>query len=276
MKTLFLTLILIVSNFCISQSKKEQIELLNKSVDSLEKELSIQKDMTNQSQIKGNVFETENKTLKNTNLNLQSQIVILKSTNESLTNTLGLTKYELQQKEDEIKSKNNEISNLQTEMISIKDSLIQLRTELNKTPKNTKNDVSNKNNSSNSEKRYYDGEIDYVEKIGEPTLFIEKSTGKLITGIICSYKNDGRGIKADGTMRFEQNIVNGIKNGKFIKYQGEFKMYEGNYKNGKQDGIWKEFHNNGRVRRKTEYRNGTVWEDRCYDTNGDEIKPCPK
>jgi hypothetical protein len=245
-------------------------------VDSLEKELSIQKDMTNQSQIKGNLFETENSTLKTNNLNLQSQIIILNSTNESLTNTIGLTKYELQQKVDEINSKNKEISNLQTELISIKDSLTQLYSELNKTPKNTKNDVSNKNNSTNSEKRYYDGEIDYVERIGEPTLFIEKSTGKLITGIICSYKNDGRGIKALGDMRFEQNIVNGIKNGKFIKYQGEFKMYEGNYKNGELDGVWNYYHYNGRKSRITEYRNGTVWEDYCYDINEVEIKPCPK
>jgi antitoxin component YwqK of YwqJK toxin-antitoxin module len=160
-------------------------------------------------------------------------------------------------------------------LISIKDSLTQLYSELNKTPKNTKNDVSNKNNSSNSERKYYYNEINSAWENGI-ALFTEKSTGKLITGIICSYENDGRGIKALGTIRFESNCVNGIQNGKWIEYQGEWKEKEGNFKNGKQDGIWKEFHFNGRVRRKTEYRNGTVWEDRCYDTNGDEIKPCPK
>ena len=271
MKTRFLILVLIVSNFCFSQSKKQQIELLNKSVDSLEKELSIQKDMTNQSQIKGNLFETENSTLKTNNLNLQSQIIILNSTNESLTNTIGLTKYELQQKVDEINSKNKEISNLQTELISIKDSLTQLYSELNKTPKNTKNDVSNKNNSSNSERKYY---LDEWEEKYFPTplysKYVEKSSGNFITGTVCTYpkeRNDGWFI--------EWKCIDGIPNGSYTQKVDSRLLKKGQYKNGREDGLWIEYHDNGREKRKTEYRNGTKWEDRCYDTNGDEIKPCP-
>ena len=64
-------------------------------------------------------------------------------------------------------------------------------------------------------------------------------------------------------------------NGSYSQKSDSRLLKKGQYKNGQEDGIWIEYHDNGREKRKTEYRNGTKWEDRCYDKNGDEIKPCP-
>ena len=89
-----------------------------------------------------------------------------------------------------------------------------------------------------------------------------------------------------GEISNEMSYKDGLPCGPYKSYTigGSIKV-EGNYKIISNENCSlgcsvlsdiKSYHSNGRLKRKTDYRNGTAWEDRCYDENGDELKPCPK
>jgi antitoxin component YwqK of YwqJK toxin-antitoxin module len=62
-------------------------------------------------------------------------------------------------------------------------------------------------------------------------------------------------------------IKDGQKEGKSVAWEGQRLHIEGNYKNGKEEGLWKVYNDDGSVYRLTEYRDGIEVSDKIL--NGD-------
>jgi antitoxin component YwqK of YwqJK toxin-antitoxin module len=58
---------------------------------------------------------------------------------------------------------------------------------------------------------------------------------------------------------------NGVKHGKIVVWTNQRPAWEGYYNEGKQHGSWKYFHEDGRVYRVVEYKNGVEVADKIID-----------
>jgi antitoxin component YwqK of YwqJK toxin-antitoxin module len=287
MKYFLLPFVLVAfSTSSFSQSKKEQIEILNARVDSIKQILSSERNTSAEKSSKISELNTKITDLDGKILNLEKEKANLNNTISQLNSKenrindflnqmkieLGDTKTNL---ENTLNSKNQEIAILNLQIKTKSDSLKLVQNELNKlkpTPKQ-----SNTNQNTNSVKRV---ELKDITQIQDGNLYYYvlktplETTGnkEKVNGIVFSNYSDGK-IFEENTFK-EGNLCGPFKvyfhDGK-IKEEGSFSLDGFNY-----EGIRKKYHVNGRLKRKTDYRNGTAWEDRCYDENGDEIKPCPK
>ncbi len=294
---LLLFFLVALSALSFSQSKKKQIELLNIRIDSINELLSTERKTSADKSIKIADLEyiisnlvKENSYKSFTISDLETKISILEKANTNLNGTISklngeitsmnssinqfkselvATKSSLDYTNNLVASKNQEISNLSAQVKIISDSLKLVQNELVKLKPATKQTAKKQN--TGSKKHYLSQEVDY-----EPNLnfIIVKATSEKVNGIVVT-KNE------NGTIFSEKSFKDGKECGpyKYFSDNGSV-IAEGNriILNGfsRFDGICKIYHNNGRLKRKTDYRNGTAWEDRCYDENGDEIKPCPK
>ena len=106
MKIIFSFSLLILSFSCYSQSKKEQIEILNKRVDSLNTVLKTDRNSNNQKEIA-----------------YKEQISSLQKQLEDLSNSLTKAKEDLLKKEEEIKTSNQELKNKLLEITVLKNQI---------------------------------------------------------------------------------------------------------------------------------------------------------
>ena len=294
MKYFLLPFLLVAfSTSSFSQSKKEQIEILNARVDSIKQILSSERKTSAEKSSKISELNTKITDLDGKILNLEKEkanrnksiskltveITSLNTSVNQLKNELNSTKTSL---DNTTNSKNQEIAILNLQIKTKSDSLKLVQNELNKLKPAPKQTTANQN--TGSLKRYSDEEIIEIKE-GYQFYYVFKaplsSSGvkEKVNGVVV-YKNK------NGTIYLEQTYKNGIFCGPYKWFNGEQVTEEGNYKIeideyhpigvSIPDGIQKKYHVNGRLKRKTDYRNGTAWEDRCYDENGDEIKPCPK
>jgi antitoxin component YwqK of YwqJK toxin-antitoxin module len=285
MKYFLLPFLLVAfSTSSFSQSKKEQIEILNARVDSVKQILSSERKTSEEksskiSELNTKIIDLDGKILnlekEKTNLNnsiskLTGEITSLNTSVNQLKNDLNSTKTSL---DNTTNSKNQEIAILNLQIKTKSDSLKLVQNELNKlkpAPKQT-----NTNQNTNSAKRVELKDITQIQD-GDLYYYVLKTpletTGnkEKVNGIVFSNYNNGK------TME-EYTYKEGNLYGPFKVYfpNGNIRS-EGNLYGWNHEGIYKEYHVNGRLKRKTDYRNGTAWEDRCYDENGDEIKPCLK
>ncbi len=266
-----------LSSFSFSQSKKEQIELLNIRIDSINKVLSAERKTSADKSAKitdldskiANL-EKEKTTLNGTISKLNGEITSLNSSINQLKSELAATKSSLDNTNNVVASKNQEISNLTAQVKTKSDSLKLVQNELVKLKPAPKQALNSQNK--NSLKSYSSDDIDVQD--GK---FIMKATNEIIDGIV--YRKDKSGNILD-----ETTFINGIPCGPSKSYYEVGKLsseFDGKCNIDKgyctiTEGIHKSYHYNSRLKRKIIYKNEAIWEDRCYDENGDEIKPCPK
>jgi len=88
------------------------------------------------------------------------------------------------------------------------------------------------------------------------------------------------------TGREQGSFKNGKKNGAWVKYWNDGQLwYKGNYKNFKKEGVWVNYHSNGQLLSKGNYKNGkadgawvyyradgTVWTIKFSGTYKDGVK----
>ena len=286
MKYFLLPFLLVAfSTSSFSQSKKEQIEILNARVDSIKQILSSERNTSAEKSSKISELNTKITDLDGKILNLEKEKANLNDTISQLNSKenrindflnqmkieLGDTKTNL---ENTLNSKNQEIAILNLHIKTKSDSLKLVQNELNKLKPTPKQSSTNQNTS--SLKRYSNDEIERDMAY----YYIVKATKEKVNGVVVGF--------LDGTISYERTYKDGREIGPYKIYNSNGSIWsEGNSrvffndtycKDGcrQEDGIRKIYHRNGRLKRKTDYRNGTAWEDRCYDENGDEIKPCPK
>jgi antitoxin component YwqK of YwqJK toxin-antitoxin module len=53
-------------------------------------------------------------------------------------------------------------------------------------------------------------------------------------------------------------------------YENGQQAYEGNYKDGKQDGLWPHWYENGQKSSKNTYKDGELISSKCWDKDGNE------
>jgi antitoxin component YwqK of YwqJK toxin-antitoxin module len=122
----------------------------------------------------------------------------------------------------------------------------------------------------------YDKGINIEYEWNNYKLFRERTTSykRMYTEMVKSevvkcWWNDGQNMKRYEYIYFDgKSCYEGIQKAWYNNGQLE---YERNYKDCNPIGIHYEYHRNGRIYKKIEYRNGEVWEKRCYNTNGDSI-----
>jgi antitoxin component YwqK of YwqJK toxin-antitoxin module len=286
---LLLFFLVALSAFSFSQSKKEQIELLNSRIDSINQVLSAETKTSADKSAKitdldskiANL-EKEKTTLNGTISKLNGEITSLNSSINQLKSELAATKSSLDNSNNVVASKNQEISNLTAQVKTKSDSLKLVQNELVKLKPAPKQTTASLNTS--SLKRYMEDDVTMIwEGSSNPIVLksLLSSTGvkEKINGIV--YGKYGNGI-----LSREYSYKDGLWCGPYknwlldgrLESEGNYIIRYDIYPNGQSypDGIQKKYHGNGRLKRKTDYRNGTAWEDRCYDENGDELKPCPK
>ena len=66
----------------------------------------------------------------------------------------------------------------------------------------------------------------------------------------------------------DMSVVNGIVFD--TVYNGQLK-WEGNYKDGKSEGLWKVYYENGQLEWEVNYKDGELISEKCWDKNGKEI-----
>jgi len=193
-----------------AQSKKEQIEILNKRVDSLNEVVG--------SERKINLDKsTKISELTNTITNLESSIKSLNSDVSKLTS-------ELQQSKTESATKTQDLANLQTQLKIKTDSLTSLHSELHK----LKNEILTnqsllKNNS--IEELLIDGQTYKTVKIGNQTWMAENLNVSTFRNgdPITEAKNIDEWIKADKNKQpawcyYDNDPKNGLKYGKLYNW----------------------------------------------------------
>lgn len=76
----------------------------------------------------------------------------------------------------------------------------------------------------------------------------------------------------NGQLEFEYEILNGVKNGKFIRYfeNGEIEIV-GNFLNGKENGIWTEYYENGQIAETGEYINNEYCVYNFWSERGEQL-----
>lgn len=287
MKYFLLPFLLVAfSTLSFSQSKKEQIEILNARVDSVKQILNFERKTSEEksskiSELNTKIIDLDGKilNLENEKANLNNTISQLNSKENRINDFLNQMKIELGDTktnlENTLNSKNQEIAILNLQLKTKSDSLKLVQNELVKLKPAPKQAANNQN--TGSVKRYSYEEIEDGPGY-EYSIF--KSTKEKVNGIV--YNN-----YSSGTIRLERTYKDGLscgpykyffENGQVIEEGNNKIIFDALGRSGRSvpDGIQKRFHSNGRLKRKTDYRNGTAWEDRCYDENGDEIKPCPK
>lgn len=272
-----------------SQSKKEQIELLNSRIDSINQVLSAERKTSADKSAKITDLDSKiaNLEKEKTTLNgiinkLNGEITSLNSLINQLKSEHAATKSSLDNSNNVLASKNQEISNLNAQIKSKSDSLKLVQNELVKLKPAPKQTTANQNTS--SLKRYMEDDVTMIWEGSSSPIVLKSllsSTGvkQKINGIVC-------GKYGNGILSHEYSYKDGLWCGPYknwfldgrLESEGNYIIRYDIYPNGHSypDGIQKKYHGNGRIKRKTDYRNGTAWEDRCYDANGDEIKPCPK
>jgi antitoxin component YwqK of YwqJK toxin-antitoxin module len=278
---LLLFFLVALSALSFSQSKKEQIELLNSRIDSINQVLSAERKTSADKSSKitdldskiANL-EKEKTTLNGTISKLNGEITSLNSSINQLKSELAATKSSLDNSNNVVASKNQEISNLTAQVKTKSDSLKLVQNELVKLKPAAKQTSINNNNST-AVKRYAIEDITQIQD-GNKYYYVLKNpltttgTKEKVNGIVFSNYDDGK-------IWEELTYKDGNRYGPYKVYWNNGKIHdEGIFTGVDYEGIRKKYHINGRLRRKTDYRNGTIWEDRCYDENGDEIKPCPK
>lgn len=128
-------------------------------------------------------------------------------------------------------------------------------------------DAFDKNVSDSNENKIFNGDDIYINH-QKNYKFYFKETDKAATGLLKDFWNNGQ-------LKETVMFVDGEPIGSWRVWYSDGSIWkELFYKNGEPDGIQKEYHNNGRVKNFKDYRNGKIWEKRCYDQNGDEVKPC--
>lgn len=66
-------------------------------------------------------------------------------------------------------------------------------------------------------------------------------------------------VKFDSSLiRGEYNVINGLENGPFVNYRGNTVEIEGTYKDGKLDGLYKSYYENGNLKREENYKDGEL------------------
>ena len=120
MKSFFTFSLLLLSYTSLSQSKKEQIEILTNRVDSLNQVIGLERTSNNQKEIEykeqisslQKQLENLNATLTKTKEELAKKVVEIKNSNQELLNK----SMEIQILENQIKEKEKQIENLRTEL----------------------------------------------------------------------------------------------------------------------------------------------------------------
>jgi antitoxin component YwqK of YwqJK toxin-antitoxin module len=277
---------LIITSTSFSQSKKEQIEILTLRLDSLNRIINTERSFSSEKSIKINELNRNNKILEN-QIDEQSRIIL------KLTNELETTQSESSKMQKQLNINLQEIADLQNQIKSSKDSLFFALSELQKLNPKIAEPKKNEIIEINSNSRYSEDQL--IEVDG---LKVIKETGNILCGIVYHNFNSGK-------LLYEISYKNGLVNGweKWYHWDGKLtkkginvqknpkgeweknglwqefydtgeKKFEGNFKDDLPIGIHKYYHQNGRISRKTEYKNGIRFENRCFDENGDEIKPC--
>ncbi len=285
MRNYLLLFFLVASSaLSFSQSKKEQIELLNNRIDSINQVLSAERktsaDKSSKiSELNTKIIDLDGKilNLEKEKANLNNTISQLNSKENRINDFLNQMKIELGDTktnlENTLNSKNQEIAILNLQIKTKSDSLKLVQNELVKLKPAAKQ--TSINNNSTAVKRYAIEDITQIQD-GNKYYYVLKNpltttgTKEKVNGIVFSNYDDGK-------IWEELTYKDGNRYGPYKVYWNNGKIHdEGIFTGVDYEGIRKKYHINGRLRRKTDYRNGTIWEDRCYDENGDEIKPCPK
>jgi len=90
----------------------------------------------------------------------------------------------------------------------------------------------------------------------------EYLNGEKWNGKIKDYHNNGK-------LEFEGEYLNGKRNGLGKEYNYDGKLqFEGIYLNGKKNGKGKEFYNNGQLKLEGEYKNDIVWNGKIFNMYG--------
>jgi DNA repair exonuclease SbcCD ATPase subunit len=199
---LLLFFLVALSAFSFSQSKKEQIELLNSRIDSINQVLSAETKTSADKSAKitdldskiANL-EKEKTTLNGTISKLNGEITSLNSSINQLKSELAATKSSLDNSNNVVASKNQEISNLTAQVKTKSDSLKLVQNELVKLKPAPKQTTASLNTS--SLKRYMEDDVTMIwEGSSNPIVLksLLSSTGvkEKINGIV--YGKYGNGI----------------------------------------------------------------------------------
>ena len=106
-------------------------------------------------------------------------------------------------------------------------------------------------------------------------LFIKLINYKFLSGKYIIYETNGKGKEYDGeddSLKFEGEYLNGRKNGigKEYFYKGKLK-FEGEYLNGKKNSESKEYYYDRKIKFEGEYFNGLEWNGKGYDKNNNIV-----
>ena len=81
------------------------------------------------------------------------------------------------------------------------------------------------------------------------------------------------GFYDDGVKSFIEVYSNNKKHGKSISWNNEGSVIvEGNYENGRMNGLWKWYYENGQPQKEESYKGGNRISKKCWNEDGDEIE----